>query len=146
MHIYIYTSIYIYIYTCICICIWGWHKPNGGILGFAGGSIHVYIYIYIYMIAVSGPVALPTPHPPGQGPPGFSAKTNDSVSIPCYGASSETISSGGAPERGFLTHVDGFLMGALLERVSQLRIFTKDIDICKMTHSHQMTTTILPTM
>ena len=49
------------------------------------------------MIAGSGPVA-PPPHP-RVGSPWFLVKLMISVSIPCYGASSETISSRGAPER-----------------------------------------------
>ena len=68
------------------------------------------------MIAGSGPAPPHTPQ--GRVPLDSMLKLMISVTIPCYGASPETISSGGAPEKGFLTHVDGFLMGALLERVS----------------------------
>ena len=48
------------------------------------------------MIAVSGPAA---PTPQGRVPLDSLQKQMISVSIPCYGASSETISSRGAPER-----------------------------------------------
>ena len=90
------------------------------------------------MIAGSGPAA---PPPPMVWSPG---KPMISVSIPCYGASSKQSPT--EELRREDSSLTGFLMGALLERVSKLRIFTKDTDICKMTRTHQMTTTVLPTM
>ena len=68
------------------------------------------------MIAGSGFSAPPTPH--GMVPLDSSLKSMISIGIPCYGGPSDSISSGGVLERGLLTQVDGFLMEAVLERVS----------------------------
>ena len=61
------------------------------------------------MIAVSGPVAPPTPH--GMVPLDSLLKSMISISIPCYVAPSDMVSSGGVLEKGLLAQVDGFLMG-----------------------------------
>ena len=68
------------------------------------------------MIAGSG-FAAPLPYH-GMVPLGSLLKSMISIGIPCYGAISDSISSGVVLERGFLTQADGFLMEALLERVS----------------------------
>ena len=57
------------------------------------------------------------PHPIGL-PLDSLLKPMISISIPCYGAPPDTISSGGVLERGLLTQADGALVEALLERVS----------------------------
>ena len=71
--------------------------------------------ILVYMIA-GRRLSAPTPH--GMVALDSFLKLMISVRIPCYRAPSETFSSGGVLERGFLTQVDGFLMESLLERVS----------------------------